>query len=974
MRTSIWACALMVITACAATMASAQATCNAPALTNACIPGAGRTGTDCAFEWITAPVPPFNGRGIPRNALVCYEGDPRCDFDPDLTNGSCTFHVSMCINNTDPRLPSCVPSDLAALEVRRPSPWSLVLTDKAIVSALENQAASGFGVTVQRRNTLQSAGTANSTPNLCSNPLNIVVPLKQVNGMFRTSRTMLNVQATSSAGIRDSDSLVLQCRPSTCGDGIIQTNHEECDDGNRLNGDGCDQGCHIERASPTPTKTPTPLPSGTATQTPLPTATPTATPTSTVTGTLPATDTPTITQTATITPSETPTDTATPILTDTPIPTDTPTRTATLPRTSTPTRTPTSTWTGTRTNTPTKTPTATRTPTRTLSPTVTPTRTRPPKIALVAPFNGTFNASSSFIGVSGIVIDPVPTEMVTVNGNPVYVNPLTNTFSMNLPITHTSIFIPILAELTDPTTGYVERDRVLVISGNSVADGSYSPQDVGLRINQSGFESIEGILPSLVNFDPTTLIHPGQVVVNNQCFSILITNLCASASIRDLYVGSIGIDADTHEGYITSDITINNLVTDIDITGDISCGLRLSASAIDIIGNFSLSPLASDPSSIDVTQIGATTVNFTGYSQQFTSGVCDWPIIGDLISAIVGNLNGTLHDALVGYLDTRDANNDTVIAAALQQALGAISIDAPLSDALGVYFRTPIYTIFQHEGSITIDSNGIVTQPNPAPGAPNLTASFAVNEPFPVEGFGANTPVLGQPYGLAIAIGTSMFNQLLKAEVEGGLLQIDLSSIPLGGQTVPITAGVLAVLIPEFGNLDPNLPMSIRLHPTTAPLLSGNDGPNGEIGDLWIGQLIADIVSGPAGSETLYLKMAADMRAGLNMAFVKACSVTTSRSCTTNSDCPTGETCATMVAPSLAGLQAGNMTIVVLQNPIGADEATLQAVLPAALGQAIPTLGSAFGAFPLPSFLGLSLQGVEVDRINHFYTMFLRLQ
>ena len=54
-----------------------------------------------------------------------------------------------------------------------------------------------------------------------------------------------SLSLTSQRG-RDGDSLRFSCRPSTCGDRIVQVDHEDCDDGNRVNGDGCDQGCHHE--------------------------------------------------------------------------------------------------------------------------------------------------------------------------------------------------------------------------------------------------------------------------------------------------------------------------------------------------------------------------------------------------------------------------------------------------------------------------------------------------------------------------------------------------------------------------------------------------------------------------------------------------------------------------------------------------------------------------------------------------------
>jgi cysteine-rich repeat protein len=40
------------------------------------------------------------------------------------------------------------------------------------------------------------------------------------------------------------------CTPGRCGDGLLDTPLELCDDGNMLNGDGCSSVCHLERGAP----------------------------------------------------------------------------------------------------------------------------------------------------------------------------------------------------------------------------------------------------------------------------------------------------------------------------------------------------------------------------------------------------------------------------------------------------------------------------------------------------------------------------------------------------------------------------------------------------------------------------------------------------------------------------------------------------------------------------------------------------
>jgi len=287
--------------------------CTTLGVSNICIPGGGLKSTDCFSEYATSPVTARKPDLTPKNTFICYEGDPACDFDGVPDNGSCTAHVRLCINNVDPRLTTCSPTNVSKFEVKSPRAASTNSADIANRSTLEAQAQTGFGVSVFRGATPIFIGNPNNGASTCSNALNIVVPQRLVGTKVYTGRKTIRVKVTTSANKADTDTLKMQCRRSTCGDGIIQPDHETCDDGNRNNGDGCDAGCHIE-IPPTPTRTATPTLSATSTRTP--TRTPSDTPTNTPAG-----------------PTDTPVDT--PTVTNTPIPTDTPSVTPTASPTNT---------------------------------------------------------------------------------------------------------------------------------------------------------------------------------------------------------------------------------------------------------------------------------------------------------------------------------------------------------------------------------------------------------------------------------------------------------------------------------------------------------------------------------------------------------------------------------------------------------------------------------------------------------------
>jgi len=261
--------------------------CTGPAWANLCAPG-GTTSADCNVEWMPEAEPIFNARGIRQSKVVCYEGDPRCDVDPNLVNGRCTVRVRPCLNNSDPRIPRCSPSAIASMSLLGPPRPSAV--DNLNRDTFENaMGAGGFGVTVFRNATSNRGrpetiheGVPQGTPNLCGDPVDVIVPLLSRGTRVRKGISRIRTRATAVNGRVDSDTTIIECRPSTCGDGVIQSRYEECDDGNRINGDGCDQGCQLENLAPgtpteAPTRTPTPDPNA-PTLTPTFTATPTNTP------------------------------------------------------------------------------------------------------------------------------------------------------------------------------------------------------------------------------------------------------------------------------------------------------------------------------------------------------------------------------------------------------------------------------------------------------------------------------------------------------------------------------------------------------------------------------------------------------------------------------------------------------------------------------------------------------------------------
>lgn len=585
---------------------------------------------------------------------------------------------------------------------------------------------------------------------------------------------------------------------------------------------------------------------------------------------------------------------------------------------------------------------------------------KPLTLTITTPTHGEFTTLTSVNMTGSIAGVGAANATVTVNGVPVTVQP-NNTFSTTLTIDPAIVFNPFLVELTNTANNTSRRKRVVVIAGQSVADGSFSTQGVALRLNDSGLDSVEPIVSSLVDLDIATLLPPGTTVISDFCaiggpFGSCLGSVDVTIQNPAPSFSTFGLDVDSLVNAAAGDVVINDLLVFTRINGSglaPSCNLTLSADSLDILGDYSLEPDAGDPSTIDVNLITSPPgIVFSGFDSEFTSGLCDFPLIGDLIQLIIGDIQPLVVGGLQDFLDDPDGGGpvDAPIAEGIETALAEIQISGPIGESLGLTLETPLFAVTEDNDGITLGSDARITTGacTPPPSAPDLLASLHVPEPFP--SFGATTPVGGVPYGLGICISTSAFNQLLKGEIECGLLQTSLTEIDLGGGLVPITAGVLALFIPELGTIDPLTPFIINLTPTLAPVLTGNTGPSGEIAELRVGGLALEVRDTVLNAVVISGEL--DFRGGLNFTF----------------DSQTSE-----LVPSIGTVTSGDITVDIVNNTVMTNPTQLATILSFLLPAVLPTLGDSLGSFPLPAFLGLSLQGVAVEPNGEFISLFVDL-
>ena len=185
---------------------------------------------------------------------------------------------------------------------------------------------------------------------------------------------------------------------------------------------------------------------------------------------------------------------------------------------------------------------------------------------------------------------------------------------------------------------------------------------------------------------------------------------------------------------------------------------------------------------------------------------------------------------------------------------------------------------------------------------------------------------------------------------------------PKAGRLRP--AAVLALAMPQFANLIPQgvHQMEIRIRPTAAPYLTGNAGPNGEPAELYIANLQLDFVSthlvhdgvvteAPDGG-VKWLTVAIDAPFGFDLTW----------------DDVAGALQPTITLPPTAAVRAR-----VVFNNIQVNAVSTESLVQALFPSMASGLTDTFAAFPLPGFLGLSLDVAEIAESNNTYLLYANL-
>src|SRR4029078_13746375 len=93
--------------------------------------------------------------------------------------------------------------------------------------------------------------------------------------------------------------------------------------------------------------------------------------------------------------------------------------------------------------------------------------------------------------------------------------------------------------------------------------------------------------------------------------------------------------------------------------------------------DYAMHPDASDPSNIDVNLSGPINVSFAGFNYSFTYGLCDAPVIGDIIQALLPDIEDFAVNGIKGFLGDPDGSGqqDSPIGECIEKALDGHQIN-----------------------------------------------------------------------------------------------------------------------------------------------------------------------------------------------------------------------------------------------------------------------------------------------------------
>lgn len=536
-------------------------------------------------------------------------------------------------------------------------------------------------------------------------------------------------------------------------------------------------------------------------------------------------------------------------------------------------------------------------------------------------------------------------------------------FSATLPLDSQRAVNPFLAELRNSQGGTLSLDRIVVLAGSSVKDGQYSPAAAGTSITDRGYQQIQPQLDQML-IDSGILDLNAFILDQNPLFEVyeddyylVITGTAAGFACHsielDSQAGQLASQALVYDIFVNyharGGTSIGPIHIDIDCDGTLTTQLAIMTTALEF------DPTTPEPGrEINVIQNSPVQIYLTPFYNTFWDGPCDWPFLDEILNNILipwtySSVFEELDRALNG--EDLQPGEDPPLAEFLESVLADLDLDDLAGNTLDAEVDSVFTTLAEEEEGSQIGLDLRVQVRNAHPLAPDLEASYHREQPLP--DVRTYTPT-GQPFGASVSMSTSAINQFLKAETEAGLLFLELDQLDMGNGEEDLTAGMLGQYLTGMDALAPHVPLVVRTRPTLAPLVLGQSGPFGELANIEISHLLIELALDVAGvPDKVYLTASVDFSLGTNLYFSS-----------------TGED----LQWDISEPGEIQLNVVVYDNALGIPPLEIPNLLLASIKAALPSLEQSMDTMPLPEFLGIRLQGLEIERDGEVLNAYFNLE
>lgn len=414
-----------------------------------------------------------------------------------------------------------------------------------------------------------------------------------------------------------------------------------------------------------------------------------------------------------------------------------------------------------------------------------------PIVRINQPDDGEFIVGGA-VTVRGTVTGE-PADELLINGKPVNIVS-GGQFQTTVNFSNGQTVLPIYASAST-TEGAIGADRVVAIRGEMSEPEQIVEDALLLMLGDEAFPAIDTILAqALVDLDLLPLFADLNPIIDALGVTVDVT----AASIGGANVEGEFTDGGMHFYAELTEVTLGTSTTFLGIPSDSS--VTLASIGLDIDADVELRDGA-----VTVT-IAGIDVSHGDVSYEGILGFLGAPITSLLLNVVEGVVELAVRLAVPGLLE------NVLTDLAFQTVLIGFDIEAGLTTL----------DIGPGAAVLGLDLNVFLTDPI-AHDWPRGSLATPGLPPDPL----TDRPAEAASFGLGVSLGDDLLNRIFYGVAESDLLSFSLDDTGTFDDAleVSLTAGTLAVLLPAFADVNPQIPAMVRLYPAVPPLtLPSDDG------------------------------------------------------------------------------------------------------------------------------------------------------